>query len=155
MAVNRTRRYGQRSDFSGFPLRPTSGRRGAYPAIATARAKRYTVLTFVSTRVPMSSLPTIRPDYAQHFVYGVLVCSFVSSIAVWIGGLLAAPISGMLASVAVGILKEAADYESNWRAARNGNGPVHEVSAGDFWSTVLGGAAAAVPQLMAHAAFLR
>lgn len=99
----------------------------------------------------MSSLPTIRPDHAQHFVYGTLCSSFVAAVTTYIGGPVAAPVAGILAAAAVGVLKEAADYESNWRDLRHGLPPAHKVSGGDFWAVLLGGCIVAAPQLAQHA----
>lgn len=95
------------------------------------------------------SLPQIRADWAQHMVYGAWVgaagAAFVlvlAQVAGRPGVSLLAPVASLLAALAAGVAKEAADQVVNRRAAA---APPHEVSAADVVATLTGAFPVALP----------
>lgn len=111
------------------------------------------------------SPPAIRADLAQHMIYGACVGA-LAQCALLVVAVLAAqphlkfmvPATGLAAALAVGVIKEAADWWANYRvrtswrrtgASLGGLKPLpHEVSEADVIATVVGAIPAAVVTLL-------
>lgn len=85
-------------------------------------------------------LPTLPPDKAQHLIYGLAASAvtYAALMAAQQPPLLAAR-AGLLASIAVGVLKEAADAWGNRRATGHWRTGPHGVEGLDALATAAGG----------------
>lgn len=85
-------------------------------------------------------IPFIRPDRANHFIYGALAFVFAAAVAQLLGvGVLTARLAGTCAAVALGVGKELRDRWANRRARAKGLPEPHGVERADAAWTAAGG----------------
>lgn len=85
-------------------------------------------------------IPFIRPDRANHFVYGSLAFVLAASAAELLGaGVMTARAAGIGAAVALGVGKELRDRWANRRARAKGLPEPHGVERADAAWTAAGG----------------